>query len=49
MAVTIDGSGGDGNGKELPKSGGREAFVGGGVRRDDRCVFVSVFFSGETW
>ena len=39
--VSIDGGGGsdnDGNGNESPKLGRKEAFVGCGCRRDDRCV-----------
>ena len=40
MAVIIDGDRGRGNvnGNKFPKSGGREAFVGSGDRRDGRCV-----------
>ena len=36
----IDGS--DGNGDETPKSGKREAFSGGNIRYDDRCISGSV-------
>ena len=38
----------DGGGDESLKSGEREIFVGGGGRRDGRCVSKSVVVDGET-
>ena len=43
--VIIDGGGGNGN--ELPKSRGREAFVGGDGRRDGRSISVSAVINRE--
>ena len=45
MAVIIDVD--DGNGNESLKSGGREAFVGGCDRSNDRCVSVSAVVGRE--
>ena len=41
----IDGGGGDG--KKLPKSGEREAFVRGGGRLNNICVSVRAVVNGE--
>ena len=49
LEVTIDGSGGDGDANVSPKPGGREAFVGDGIRSDDRCISGSVVVGGDTW
>ena len=50
LAVTIDGGvGGNGDSDESTKLGRREDFVGGGGRRDIRCVSGSVVVSGKTW
>ena len=52
LAVTIDDGGGDGDGdvdgNESPNLVGKEAFVGGGSRRDDRCVSRSAVVGRET-
>ena len=45
MAVIIGGAG-NGSGDKYPKSGVREAFVGDGNRRDDRCVSRSAAVGG---
>ena len=47
MAVIIDV--GSGNGNESLKSGGKEAFIRGGGRRDDRCVSGRAVVGGEAW
>ena len=46
VVITDDGSGGDS--KKSLKSGEMEAFVGGGVRRDDICVSVAARASSES-
>ena len=43
LAVIVDGDGGD----KLPKWGGREAFMGGRIRHNDRCVSGSTVVGGE--
>ena len=48
MEATIGSGYGNGNGDESTKSVGRESFVGGGSRCDDRCVFRSAVVGGET-
>ena len=48
LAVTTDSSGGNGNGNKYLKSGGREALVGVGGRRDGKCVSGSTVLGGDT-
>ena len=38
LAVIIGGGGGSGGNDEFPKSLGREVYVGGGGRSNNRCV-----------
>ena len=39
---------GSGVGEKLPKLGGREVFVGGGDRKNVRCVLGSAVVGGES-
>ena len=47
LVVIIDG--GDSRDEKYLKSLGREVFVGGGGRRNDRYISVRVVVDGEAW